>query len=437
MNRMLKLLSAIAILLWCFAGHANAAPRVIIAPQSDTVYVIQGMDFSNVSGLDLTIHYDPAALGSPRFAQGSLVGGALMAANVSSPGTARLALVRVVAFNGSGPIATVTFSRIRSTGAEIQSLTASALSASGSKIQVGTDITNSPIATSTGTPASGQDTGGTTAMSENQGGSAGSDSAASAGAASQTAVGATASPNPAAPGILAIPASALPEKTEAVLPSSEKAASATDQPGAEKTASQESQVALAEKPAVKAPEPEKKVLAYQSVLDKFQDYKGNKSPQSFIALFSANPGKQDPPLVLSDGKTTVRIVLELDSKGENNHFLLDGVTLVSLRNKEGNLWIAELLPDRKTLRASVSVPNGHQLNVMPLNVAPPLDASVGPSTGKLTETDFQRYLKERGTAKSPRFDLNGDGVRNYIDDYIFTANYLAQPKERKVPDKGK
>jgi hypothetical protein len=430
---MLRVLSTLVVLMGCFANHANAAPRVVIAPQSDTVYVIQGMDLADVSGLDITIRYDPAALDSPRIAQGSLVGGALMAANVSSPGMARLALVRTVAINGSGPIATVAFSRIRSTGAEIQSLTASALSSSGSKVPVGTDITNSPIPPDSGTQAGGQDTNGTT--QENPAGSAGPGTAASAGAAVETAAAAAASTKPAAPGILAVPASALPEKTEAVPPSPEKAAAETDQPGTEKAVPQEeSQVALAEKPAVKAPEQEReKVLAYPSVLDRFKDYKGNKSPQSLMALFSANPGQQDPPLVLSDGKTTVRVMLELDSKKENNNFLLEGVSLVSLRSKEGNRWIAELLPDRKTLRTSVSVPKGHQLNVMPLNVAPPLEGQ----SKRLTEADFRKFLQERGTDKSPQHDLNNDGKRDYIDDYIFTANYVVQQQEKSRIKKSK
>jgi hypothetical protein len=47
----------------------------------------------------------------------------------------------------------------------------------------------------------------------------------------------------------------------------------------------------------------------------------------------------------------------------------------------------------------------------------------------MTEEDFNRYLKERETAKSPQFDLNIDGKRDYLDDYIFTANYLEDIKK--------
>jgi hypothetical protein len=51
------------------------------------------------------------------------------------------------------------------------------------------------------------------------------------------------------------------------------------------------------------------------------------------------------------------------------------------------------------------------------------------SPGKVTEADFDLFLKERGTEKAPRFDLNGDGRRDYVDDYIFTANYLLARKK--------
>lgn len=63
---------------------------------------------------------------------------------------------------------------------------------------------------------------------------------------------------------------------------------------------------------------------------------------------------------------------------------------------------------------------------IPLTVAPaiPAESKIG-KKGKLTEADFILFLKERGTEKAPRFDLNGDGKRDYLDDYIFTANFIA------------
>ena len=113
---------------------AIAAPSVAIGPSSDGVYEVQGNDFSDASGIDITIRYDPAALASPQVVQGGLVGGALMAVNTSTSGKIRLALIRVTAINGSGTIATITFTRVKSTGADIQSVVSSAINTSGKNI---------------------------------------------------------------------------------------------------------------------------------------------------------------------------------------------------------------------------------------------------------------------------------------------------------------
>jgi hypothetical protein len=190
-----------------------------------------------------------------------------------------------------------------------------------------------------------------------------------------------------------------------------------------------------EKMIAKATEPEqKKIKPSPGVLERFKEFKGEKTPGALMALFETqdNNAKQDPPIVLSNGKDTIKIVLELDSKGKGNNFLLDGVNLVSLKNKEKNFWILELLPDSGTFEATVSVPRENQLYVIPLTVSPPIDVS---AANKLTEADFKRYLREKGTTKAPGFDLNKDGRRDYIDDFIFTANYLVQqdgPAKQKM-----
>jgi len=62
---------------------------------------------------------------------------------------------------------------------------------------------------------------------------------------------------------------------------------------------------------------------------------------------------------------------------------------------------------------------------IPLTVSPQADVDLDKS-GSVTEADFQLFLKTRGTDDAPKFDLNGDGKRDYQDDYIFTANYLVK-----------
>jgi hypothetical protein len=65
----------------------------------------------------------------------------------------RLALVRVTAINGSGTIATITFDRLKSTGRDILSMTASAITSSGSSIGITSQYVNS-VKTADTTPPS-------------------------------------------------------------------------------------------------------------------------------------------------------------------------------------------------------------------------------------------------------------------------------------------
>jgi hypothetical protein len=228
-----------------------------------------------------------------------------------------------------------------------------------------------------------------------------------------------------------------PSDGKAATPPTDQAAADAAKPATDANAPLETAKATPpEKPVPAAPEPEKKkVLLYKSVLERFKEYSGVKTPEALIALFSPQKeqAKQDPPIVLSDGKATVKVILELNPGGENNNFLLDGVSLVSLNNKDKNSWVVELIPDNKVTEATISIPRNKQWNVMPLTVAPPMDVKIDPSSGKLSEADFKLFLKERGTAKAPKFDLNNDGRRDYIDDFIFTANYLVQRDSSAKP----
>jgi len=399
--------------------EAIAAPVVTIAPASDSVYAVQGNDFSDASGMDISIRYDPTALAGPQVVQGGLVGGALMAINASTPGMIRLALVRVTAINGSGTIATITFTRLNSTGADILSLVSTAINSSGQNFPVTSQVVNSVKTADSGASTDQkavQSTGGTSPSPEP--GTPGTTAAAPTGVVGGV-VGMVA-PLPGAPA----------SDVQSANPSTGQPAPGVQQPAADAMVPAEAaKDSSSEKMIAKAVEPErKKIMMYKGVLERFKDFKGKKTPKALMALFTMQEkeANQDPPIVLSNGKATVKIVVDLDSREKNNNFLLDGVSLVSLKNKEKDLWILELLPDSRTYEATVSVPRNNQWYIIPLTVAPPMDANIDPAAGRLTEADFSLYLKDQGNVKSSRFDLNGDGRRDYIDDFIFTANYLVQ-----------
>jgi hypothetical protein len=67
----------------------------------------------------------------------------------------------------------------------------------------------------------------------------------------------------------------------------------------------------------------------------------------------------------------------------------------------------------------------------PLTVAPKVQVDLI-KPGTVSEADFALFLKERGTAAAPKSDRNADGRRDYLDEYIFTANYLAQQAKMSV-----
>jgi hypothetical protein len=322
----------------------------------------------------------------------------------------------------------MSFSRLAGTGQDILSMAATAATPEGKTVTLSTKVVNA-------TPASADTAEGATNPPS------GSSSETGASPAARNAPGAS-QPSPAVGSgivIVPVPASTEGKPAPTTTPEQQPVAEA-QQPQkekADKSAPQELvMTASREKPAA---EPAlKRVMMYQSVLERFKEYKGEKTPKALMDLFSGKErGIQAPPPVLSNGMSTVKVVLELNSRGENNNFQIDNATLVSINNAGKDQWVVELLPDKRVWEASIAIPRSRQLNVMPLTVSPAVDLTPIRASGRLAESDFKRFLKERGTAKSPRFDLNGDGVRDYIDDYIFTANYLIRHKDKAEASKSK
>jgi len=95
---------------------------------------------------------------------------------------------------------------------------------------------------------------------------------------------------------------------------------------------------------------------------------------------------------------------------------------VSLAKGEGGEWEVEVRPDQVAVKASVKALVNNSWLEMPLTVAPKVQLPAG-APGGVTEADFAKFLNERGTEEAPKHDLNGDGKLDYVDDYIYTANY--------------
>lgn len=206
-------------------------------------------------------------------------------------------------------------------------------------------------------------------------------------------------------------------------------------PDAETTSATTAAEPPAEQPEVaKLEEPKKaeevKVTTYSGVVERFRTYQGEKSPAILAALFKKEVApaiRQEPPVALSDGKTNVTIIAALSSRdGKSPNFALNGAKLVSLKkDEESDKWIIEALPLEKALKVSLTILNGHEVIEYPLTVAPALSDIAS------SEAGFSSFLKNKTT------DLNGDGKHDYIDDFIYTANYLVQMDKTKPGGKAK
>jgi len=166
-----------------------------------------------------------------------------------------------------------------------------------------------------------------------------------------------------------------------------------------------------------------------AVLERFRAYRGVKTPAILIALFKQQISasfRQEPLVALSDGTTAVTIVADLSAEsGSSPNFALNGAKLVSLRKDDASsMWFIEALPTKGALSASLMVLSENHVTEYPLTIAPAIKNVAA------TEAAFAAFLKD--AAKAPaQHDLNGDGNYDGIDDYIYTANYLA--RQEKAP----
>lgn len=161
--------------------------------------------------------------------------------------------------------------------------------------------------------------------------------------------------------------------------------------------------------------------AYTGTLENFLAYKGDKSPSAFTALFDKEIApniRQEPAIAMSDGKMPLKVLVKLGSASNKSpNFALNSAKLVSLNKDNSSTWIIVALPQSGIVQASLTIMTDNSTIVYPLTLAPPAE-SVTTSIA-----DFATFLKDSGAA-SPRYDFNKDKKHDYIDDFIYTANYL-------------
>ena len=160
-------------------------------------------------------------------------------------------------------------------------------------------------------------------------------------------------------------------------------------------------------------------MTYDSVLKRFKDYQGEKTAAALMALFTKPVAAsicQEPAIAVSNGKESIRIRADLPKSSATPNFLLNGAAITSLvQDEESGAWLLEILPTAKATKVTVTILYGATTIIFPVTVVPPAIVSA-------KEADFTAFIKD-SSAKTPKFDLNGDGVHDYLDDYIYTGNF--------------
>lgn len=400
-------LAACLLLLLGNAATGDAAPTLNLVPAGNCIYSLQGTGFNRVvATTDVVIQYDSTSLTNPRVTWGNLASGYPLA-NTGVAGQIHLVAIdrnTNASAPAMGTFATITFDPVGQTSGNIIAK-ANLTGINYAKLSA-EQVSTLSIANTCVTPsAQNQDAG-----SGSGGGSGGNISTAWLGGVTMPTDGTA---------------------------TTEKAKEELSPPIPEPVQEKERPVAAAykEEPlpdiAPVHPEPlsEKKSAPVKSVLEQFQLFKGERKPEALMALFKSVEGiAQEPPVALSDGTAKVKASVAYHPSGKQApNFSLKGAKLVSFKMEGDSAWVIELIPDKGACKSTIMILQDGGIKEIPLTVAPPLpaDGKTG-GKGKLTRADFILFLKERGTEKAPRFDLNGDGKRDYTDDYIFTANFIAQ-----------
>lgn len=408
-------LTLIAIL--CSAVSVMAA-SISLVPTGNGMYTIQGSGMDGIAGIQFDIAYTAAQMGSPTIQKGNLVGDAMFAANTNIPGVIKVAIISTASFNGNGTVATISFAN-HSEGSNNPSISSySLINSNGSPI--------SPDSSLADTGSNGLST--TAPFSESSTGTTATTTTTSASVSTGTTMGL---------GNVSMPSEPkenVPPKTET--PEHEVMPTSAPNSESQQTAPPAEPIREAEK-AVEPEKPqEQKIITYSSVLDRFRTYQGEQSPIILSALFSKPVTEhvtQEPAIAITNGKDTVKVtfVLPHDEKTAPN-FALTGAKMVSLTNNKEHTsnWIIEAIPNLNSLKSSITMITGSQIVEYPLTVVP----AAKEITDK--ETDFALFLKDSG-AKTPRRDLNGDGIHDYQDNYIYTAYYLLLQQNKEKPKKSK
>jgi hypothetical protein len=167
------------------------------------------------------------------------------------------------------------------------------------------------------------------------------------------------------------------------------------------------------------------IVAEAPVLERFRTYTGPRTVDNLIRLFNpvgtAAAIKQNPDVVLSDGRTLVELTVTVKtSENIAPSFACIESRLISVNQPQAGTYKLVILPDTGSWKSAVVIQLGGSITTVGLSVAPPLSGGTDHSI-----KGFAEYLKNSDADPKLLSDLNSDGRSDYQDEYIRTANVLA------------
>jgi len=424
MNRLFSTILLLSVLLLTNAQAALAA-AVSVTSSGNGVFIVNGSGMDAVAGVDLSVSYDPTLLASPTVSQGSLISGALMAVNTNKPGSIKIAAVSTRPFPANGQIVTISFASHTGTG--LVSVIASMINTKGSPVPGGRETVAVDSPTTAPTSSPGLITSAGVPFSQPAAGT----NSSTAGTAS-SAVTTTAQTSSA--GFALAGTVNLPGDVQAKSDPKPTAPDTAKPPAAEPVPVQQSEPPVETAPTPPPPTAEPIVLInLKGALEDFRTFKGERTPASLVALLNRGSSaaiRQEPPFTLSDGTATVKIFAELKNIAEKSpNFALQGARLISLTADSASaIWTITALPQAGASEASLTILTDREIIEFPLTIAP-----VVPTVTPV-EADFSVFLKDSG-ATPPKHDLNNDARHDYLDDFIYTVNYLSKKSAATKPAK--
>lgn len=424
----------VSVVLILTTSLAMAAPRVWISKTGANKWTVYGEGLETIGGVDLTIRYE-TTLANPVVTNGTVVSGSVSMPNVAKPGVIRFAAISPTPFSkSSGDIAIITFGGGSGKVTGISSDLVTAHDNNPQKVANTAEVRDT--AETSSTPGINTSTTSDTASTSTSSVSASTTTTSTTPAVTSASVGSSGQSTWL--GGVSIQTDDASSRDRKEQPKQVDAS-------AEVKAPEQSPVAEAPSEPEKKPADEKKAkkaqfVANTAVLDLFKGYSGERTPREMLSLFKAAASgyTQDPEIFLADGKKTLKLTIPVDTTAtaSPNFAISKEAQMASFPKIVDDTWVVELRPKKGVYQATLSYFLDEITTDIPVTVAPLLEKYDGKPFSTVSENDLVRFLSKTEASKTDLSrDLNGDTLVDYIDDFIFIANYLIQAAQTKPSEK--